>query len=910
MGQLEPLTGGLNNADHPAMLEQGELTLANDAYYKNTSDLLFHAPVFTYVSDIGPTGTFITDMVSATYDNGNNYLVALGTYTSGPIGDPTVPKLYRGTMNLNTPSVTWTDVTSSCSWFTSSGTSLNTLQYGDQYYLLAGGGTANTVMKNDGSFRAHGLTPVASPPTLNVVTGVWPLTNTANGSTVPAWYDYWVTEIVKDGSGNVIVESDTDPKATASVYIPNATSGVSINYLDGTSRAWSNATATHWRVYRSVKKSYNTDTAFPNGILISVDIPRGTTYFTDGNPVTSNFFQPGALDTSSSANNTGWNGGGAFSNTAGNVINGVAGTAKYKYYDGTEAKLTLKNFGFTGLVEPPTGITCRITFTVNSVTKLNSTDPDPMYLPLPTPTNNQFIQMKYFDAQISVDGGNTWTSSLPKQVSVKPNATGTWVATLGGDNDLWGIGNPTAASIADNNLFRFRLVLKPVNVYIGTNAGFYSMVVEINIDTIELKVTCAVGVPSSSTPFSATYVSLGGVSAASGENGKPPVASCGCILADSMILNDVSKPQRVLWSVPGKMDAFPSQYYIDIETPENDVVTAIASYGGRGIVMLNNSIWRLNYVPTEDDVRFQRGPALDLIDPNFGCVGPNAWCEFVDKQGRPEIAYLSSKGLRSTDGFTTRVLCDNFDWTTYLYPDSAPANALSNAVLLNNPDNEEIILFAPGLGNGLGLGVPANLVLHLPYSSRHTREDGKLKVTGPVTSSSGASGGFASSAVNAMALFKTYSAKPKLSTIVFGAAIEAVTTPGSSAGYRYPKSKLMWYSPYELGTSYYTHQFSWQTRVIYANGFDTEFRIKEVYVGPTLQDNGTLTLSSYNRTGVTTADQARTITGSSIFFPKTIFDRRAQGIQFKFVSTGSGVTPLGGVGAIDYLGEDFKKEDR
>ncbi len=209
-------------------------------------------------------------------------------------------------------------------------------------------------------------------------------------------------------------------------------------------------------------------------------------------------------------------------------------------------------------------------------------------------------------------------------------------------------------------------------------------------------------------------------------NGPPPIASTGDIYEDSLVLNDVSDLRAVKYSVEDTPDAFPSINRIRFETKEQDEVRLIRRLGNTVMVVLRDSLWRINILPRPEDSSFEVARIKDEIDGAFGCVGPLAGDTF-SWGGGFRLAYISLHGVVVTDGASWDILTDDLDWSA-----TFNVSMLSKAVLRNNPEQYRLELYAPSVNSNVN-----NVCYFLHYHPSHAKaaSGGNLraKVTGPIT---------------------------------------------------------------------------------------------------------------------------------------------------------------------------------
>jgi len=912
MGSLtEKFSGGLNAADPPELLKEGELTLTLNAYYRNTQSTINHAPLLE-IGDLVTAGHDpVRSLTALTFKDETHYLLAV----TSPVATPTVYTLSMAQITTAGGSQTWSTATFATKpWFGFNKT-IVPVQYGDNFYLFSGAGTANSCIdsNNSKSFRAMGMiantvAPGAVVTAAGATTGQWVLT----GDTLPTFYEYWTTEVYKVGE-DVLLESSTEDTATTTVNITGVSDTVSIARGLPTSTPGStlNTVATHWRVYRSVSKEAKADVAFPNGVLISHDIPISATTFVDGSATTT-AYASGTTATEFPVGSTT------------NLAN-IYGAGDARINQGTNGYVYIAGFPTAGITEPITGIEVAVTVThiynTGTTTTYSFSGLDPTCQ----------MGLAYWDgvtAHIYPPGSGV-PGGLGARTQWMLGAAGPpWTMTFGGKGDLWGRTSWPLSEVTGTNL----------RVYI--NFTMNTTPRDFMVSDVQVRFYYANSVAEvAATEFPAVDLTVNGVSSSAGQNFPPAVASTAAMFNDSLITNDVSNPTVIRWSVPGQVEYFPDEYFLPIETPDSAPVTCIKSFAGICIVGTRTSLWRLNYVPTVDDVRFVKGPALTLIDPNNGIVGPLAAADFIDQNGRAALAYLSLRGLRATDGFASRLMTDNLTWGQLLNPNSGAFAGTADyysATLLNNPDNEELILLIPGAyltnfgvgatptdgvdttdGSGQGwIGPVYSPLYHFSYASRHITESGEVKVGGPMLLGYAAKHGSiqtysSSSLPHTLALFKDKDLLPGSTTAIAVGMSFDTTSFGSpivgSWGY------VNWYVPqYALtgASTLNTPVMQVQTRPIFADDFQGEWRIKETYIGPTLADTGSIILTPWNQgvtpgSGVTTT---KTISGGSYALTKVIFDRRLQGAQLRLNLSGSGDTY--GLGFLTIVGEDFGKEDR
>src|SRR5438034_224291 len=144
--RVEPLSGGLVTSRSIAHLEAGELTRADDCFYRPGSASISKIPGRTAFTNATPGAVTGCGYVS--------------------FADATAATLVQDATDLYSASSTGGAVSVLRSGFT--GPSLVVVQYGGRHVLL-NGQTANRVVKAGPITRSHGLIAVTQPPGLQIV---------------------------------------------------------------------------------------------------------------------------------------------------------------------------------------------------------------------------------------------------------------------------------------------------------------------------------------------------------------------------------------------------------------------------------------------------------------------------------------------------------------------------------------------------------------------------------------------------------------------------------------------------------------------------------------------------------------------------------------------------------------------
>jgi hypothetical protein len=170
-------------------------------------------------------------------------------------------------------------------------------------------------------------------------------------------------------------------------------------------------------------------------------------------------------------------------------------------------------------------------------------------------------------------------------------------------------------------------------------------------------------------------------------DGYPPAASTGTIFEGSLLTNDKSKRNRIRWSVDDNPDAFPTYNFMDFDTDDYDQVNKVKAMGTICLVYLDNSVYRIDWLPTSRDPLFSRGRARDIVDNSRGAVWERAVAEFTHPTAGPLQAFVHTSGIYATNGDVVFSLLHHVDWKN-IAPD--PAGLKGNCWLVNNPDEQRL----------------------------------------------------------------------------------------------------------------------------------------------------------------------------------------------------------------------------
>jgi hypothetical protein len=204
-----------------------------------------------------------------------------------------------------------------------------------------------------------------------------------------------------------------------------------------------------------------------------------------------------------------------------------------------------------------------------------------------------------------------------------------------------------------------------------------------------------------------------------------PTASTGDIFQGSLVLNDVSSPSTLRYSIANAPESFPKPYFIKFDSKKKDIITFIRKIGQILVVGMRDSVKRVNYLPTEVDVNFGRGLAHEDIITDHGIVGPLAGTLFDLPGAGVVLAYVGYNGFYFTDGITSKPIN-----TDIKLQDLVKSSALSTCIIRVYP-REKWITFAY-CPNGATHTKNTRMII-FNYSPEKIKEGGFLPATGPIS---------------------------------------------------------------------------------------------------------------------------------------------------------------------------------
>jgi hypothetical protein len=212
----------------------------------------------------------------------------------------------------------------------------------------------------------------------------------------------------------------------------------------------------------------------------------------------------------------------------------------------------------------------------------------------------------------------------------------------------------------------------------------------------------------------------------------PETCSTGDFFMGSLVLNDTLDENAIRWSLPGEPEYFPKSYMMRLNlAKKRDKITCLRTLGTVLIVGLENSIERVNYLPSETSTDLKDGLAHEELATDHGIPGPLAAVKF-DMAGQGTIlAYASAAGCFLTNGVWTRPMNIGLDWLN-----TVKLAALESCVFRVYPREKWLVLYYCPFGATHNRNTRK---LVFSYSMSHIKEGGFLPVLGPTVVSGRAS---------------------------------------------------------------------------------------------------------------------------------------------------------------------------
>ena len=643
--RVEPLDKGLVTIRDPALLKPGELSFIRNAVYLPGSQALQRAKGRAAFGTATASALDVDGLRDVQFDTGDHLIVAhvSTAYVTAAVGDTGAFGILASGVN--------------------DGTQLEAVHYRNRWFLFNGTVNSSTatavtgvggIIQNSNkvvyqSATAAGTTPTVRQHGMLSVPGMETPTATSQtfSQTVTGYYEYWTTEVAKftQDSQEVSLESGFSGNP-ATVFVSTTTSSPVISQPIALSNP---GFTTHWRLYRSPKKDKESDKKFPTGFMIG-EVAYATSSamasaITDTLTVSNATSLPASVNVAgqlfadfgnASAGLTGIGGASATATNSASFGGFVKNQGMYTYNFG----------GFSGNVR---GIAVEVVASATvspiplSVRIGRNRNAQGGYGPdvssITNPQSRQLLGELYLKLNTAVKG------------SMVTATAGNQTITLGSSSDRW-MASDVPPFVDSDFGPNFQVVITTT-----FNGGTRSIAVDY------VKLIVYYGATFDSTiQFPTVAYTFGDITAQVMKNGPPPSSSTADFFEDSLVINDISNPGLIRYSYPGDPDAFPPTYFLDFETPHNDRVTNIKVVNSRLIVMLRNSVYRVNYLPSERDASFDRGRAIEPISKDWGCVNEMCACTFTMDGGQERLAFVSDQGVFVTDGYTTTNWANNLDW--------------------------------------------------------------------------------------------------------------------------------------------------------------------------------------------------------------------------------------------------------
>lgn len=629
--QQETFAGGIDTTQDPALLEPGVHQAISNLIYTQDSDTLMLMPGRAQWKDVGG-GDPIVGLLAASFDNGVNYIVT---------SDGTTRKVYNASSGATTATATET------------ATTIGGVQYDNRYFMYDGHNTP-TMLLQDGTTRQVGLTPITeSIAALATAAGSW--LGIATG-----YFDYWVTEVAK-----LTTSAETaDPAAPYELECAYSADPQTIKVENLQTRVAiklpavvTNANATHFRVYRAGPKNTVDSEEFPIGEQVVMDTEVaavGTTVYDGSATSTALAFGSNATD----GTITSWvNPGNVYATDTtyavqATAVGGANALARCSNIYSLSAALA------TAIKDPIVGLQIDVIWAIqtNSTSTAQSKDPGSIKV------------------SVTFDNGTTWHGAAAQgERNTTVGATGTYI--YGGPEALWTKANLSRTDF-DTATFKVRVEVSAVN-------GGLTWAPKVAIDSVIPTLFYNGAGLETYRQYNAIVIESQGQQVAFSAAGSPPISSIATVFEGAIVSNNVDKPSWIQYSQAGAVEYWPELYFLNFETDDRDEVTYLGTVNNKLIVGLAGAIYRVNYLPTEEDADGRRGLAYERISRTHGIVNTKSACMFQGLDGRELLAFVSHNGVFATDGYTITKLSQRLNWRTLVGVDIIDDVSIA---LVNDPD--------------------------------------------------------------------------------------------------------------------------------------------------------------------------------------------------------------------------------
>jgi hypothetical protein len=784
----EPLNGGVWSSLDPALLRPGQLSAGRNFVYLAGSPAIYRSWGRSVFGAVSASAVDVNGLRDAQFDGGDHILIAAASasYLTAAVGD-------TGTFGLLASGLPGVP------------TQLESVQYRNRFYLLNGlSTTVGSAIGTNGALyvsasgtgvpatlRQHGMAPVMSPPFVTTGSGIF------SQSVTGKYWEYWTTEaaqIMTDGT--LISLEGTSPTRGTTVYV-SSTSVVPTIQMPLVSQ---NSITTHWRLYRSAFKEKATDPGWPVGYLIA-EMPATGTGMVSAVADTSTYASASCAPASANGASdsayyyAGWASALSALANDGAFASSMAASPDQPSQQGYYA------FPWTGISGPICGLEIELAAYISS-----GTGPVPLGIWI-APNRLSNGNSSSMDSERRLHRSTEGAKSVLITATAAASAQ---VVKLGGATDLWSGPFSQRVSTTDFNA-NWMVVLGTTTTFKDTS--------RIGVDYLKATVYYNATVAESVIQFPSVVYTYGDEVIQVGKNGLPPSSSTGDMFQDSLVVNDLSDPSMMRYSYPGEPESFPSTYYLNFETRENDAVKMIRVVNNRLIVGLGSSLWRVNYLPSERDATFDRGKAMECITRDYGVVNPMCACTFTPDGASEQLAFVSNQGIHYTDGYNFTTLTDGVDWRT----DCLSTTSTSAPIALINDKENQILRF---YYRNDSKGAESYMCLPLSYGSGHW-VNGQAKVGGMLHMRNAAASG-ATAVYSPLKSAWTLDRSTGKVDFLFGYGVQ---TNSSATGVGYATGAGAGKVYRETGTTIPsdTSTMQFTTRRMYLAGLSKEWRLNEVY---------------------------------------------------------------------------------
>jgi len=715
---IEPINGGLVTSRTGRELVTGELQSCNQVMYVPDTDALYRSPGGQLWSIVATASKAVEGLVNCRFEGDISYLVA---QASG--------KLWSA--NAESDGSVFASATINTSGLSTVKRLIN-VPFDNRNYIF-NGVDANRVMLSDGTTRAHGLLPVTQAPTNTTYLA------SAFSGIATGYYEYWATEVVKCADGQELESTFTSTPVT--VYVTSLSTAPVLE-MSGTptnlSRA-SSLAAISYNVYRSEMKTLQNEVLYPVGRRIGSASPTDNgaggvrAVFNDTSATSSTGTKTAGSNDSIILTGVTSAFGGTASSVADALSNGadaktitIARTTAGTFAQPHFALMPVHNFSFGTFSGNIVGISVTVT------AKCSVADMADIYL-VPEHRADSVGGVDVFPASggrpsfyPNLAGGavNSYAnaqslsglSGSPASKRTTIDSTTDKAFTFGSSSDDWLPGEFSWKNGQIDSSFGFHLGVQFSAAATGTPTITIS-----GMSAVVYYAGTSAGIKPDQKFYDAVVVEEGGVDLKFGANGPPPKASMGCVFEGSLMTDDIDHPGKVCYSIPGSPDYMPTDIYF-IDLPANEALSFMGTVNNRSVVATMGGLWRVNYLPNEDDASFSRGRAFERYSDTVGIINPSCGCLFTNAAGQQELAFVDTNGIFATNAYSVRKLSTDLRWV-------GPTGSVFSNSLGGNIKNLVVALINDPRTQTLRMVMTSGTVYAGSYAAKHIKQDGSLKWT-------------------------------------------------------------------------------------------------------------------------------------------------------------------------------------